>query len=69
MAIRKKWFPITSVHRDDLVCAGLDGYKISDEKIARLVARMRDAYLEYGFWADMKRIAEDMMLPDLRSSR
>lgn len=55
------FFPITSVHRDDLQGVGFDVDKISDSQMRELAHRMADDYCEQLFWSSMGIIAEDIL--------
>ncbi len=61
------YFPITSVHRDDLEAKGFDGSRITDEQMEELAKRMANDYCEQLFWISMPIIAECMGLPKKRS--
>lgn len=53
------YFQITTVHRDDLEQAGLDGSHVTDAQMETIADKMADAYTEEVFWIDLKIIAED----------
>ena len=55
------YFPITSVHRDDLQGAGFDVEKISDDDMKELASKMADDYCEQLFWSSMEIIAGDIL--------
>ena len=55
------YFPITSVHRDDLKSAGFDVDKISDAEMKELAGKMADDYCEQLFWNSLKIIAGDIL--------
>jgi len=58
------YFPITSVHRDDLESVGFDTSRVDDGVMLRLAEKMADAYLESdAFWMDLEMIAEDLEIP------
>jgi hypothetical protein len=57
------FFPITSVHRDDLNGLGYDTSSVDDPTMRRLAAKMADAYLEQAFWIDLPIIAEHVGIP------
>ena len=48
------YFPITSVHRDDLEGQGFDVEKISDDDMQNLAEKMADDYCEQLFWPSME---------------
>jgi hypothetical protein len=53
------YFQITTVHRDDLEQAGLDGSHVTDAQMETIADKMADAYIDEVFWIDLKIIAED----------
>lgn len=55
------YFPITSVHRDDLKGQGFDVEKISDSDMKKLAEKMANDYCEQLFWSSMEIIAEDIL--------
>lgn len=55
------YFPITSVHRDDLASKGFDVRKISDGDMRELAKKMANDYCEQLFWDSMEIIAEDCL--------
>lgn len=55
------YFPITSVHRDDLRGVGFDVEKISDDDMKELARKMADDYCEQLFWSSMEIIAGDIL--------
>lgn len=55
------YFPITSVHRDDLQGVGFDVEKISDDDMKELARKMADDYCEQLFWSSMEIIAGDIL--------
>lgn len=57
------YFPITSVHRDDLQAKGFDVDKITDAQMEELADKMGDDYCEQLFWDSMEIIADSMGLP------
>lgn len=59
----KGFFPITSVHRDDLEVAGFDVTEVSDLTMERLAKYMCDAYLGDLFWVSLKIVAEELGIP------
>ena len=58
---KSKYFPITSVHRDDLEECGFDSSKVDDVTMERLARKMADAYIESSFWDDLEIIADDVL--------
>lgn len=57
------YFPITSVHRDDLQGAGFDVERISDDDMKELADKMANNYCEQLFWGSMEIIAEILGFP------
>lgn len=57
------YFPITSVHRDDLQGAGFDVERISDDDMKELADKMANDYCEQLFWESMEIIAEILGFP------
>ena len=54
------YFPITSIHRDDLAGKGFDASLISDDTMKYLARKMGDDYCEQLFWSSMEIIASEM---------
>jgi hypothetical protein len=53
------YFPISRVHRDDLIGEGFDVSNVTDDQMETIADKMADAYTEEVFWIDLKIIAED----------
>jgi len=58
-----EYFPITSVHRDDLESAGFNTRNVSDSDMETLASKMANAYCDSGFWIDIEILAENMGIP------
>ena len=59
--LHEGYFPITSIHRDDLVAKGFDVRGITDCDIKRLARMMASDYCEQLFWSSLEILAEDVM--------
>lgn len=59
----KGYFPITSVHRDDLEAAGFDASEVSNSTMEQLAKYMCNAYLDDLFWVSLKIVAEELGIP------
>ena len=59
--LSERYFPITSVHRNDLQGIGFDVDRISDDDMKRLARKMADDYCEQLFWSSMETIAGDIL--------
>jgi len=57
------YFPITSVHRDDLEGLGYDASNVDYRTMAELASKMADAYLDQAFWIDLPIIADHLGIP------
>jgi len=57
------YFPITSVHRDDLKGLGYDTSNVDDGTMQELASKMADAYLNQVFWIDLPIIADELEIP------
>lgn len=57
------YFPITSVHRDDLKGLGYDTSNVDDGTMQELASKMADAYLDSDFWIDLPIIADHLEIP------
>ncbi len=63
------FFPITSVHRDDLKAKNFETEKITDAQMAELAHKMSDDYCGQLFWDSMEIIAEEIMgFPKVRGT-
>jgi hypothetical protein len=61
--IDKGYFPITSVHKEDLAEAGFNTDNVDDATMERLASKLADAYCESSFWIDLPIIAENLEIP------
>lgn len=57
--LNEGYFPITSIHRDDLAAKGFDVHRISDSDMKRLADKMASDYCDQLFWDSMKIIADE----------
>jgi len=57
-----KDFPITSVCRADLEQAGFSVAEVDDDTMSELASKMANAYCDFGFWEDLKILAEDLKI-------
>jgi hypothetical protein len=57
------YFPITSLHRDDLEGLGYDTSNVDDGTMQELASKMADAYLDQVFWIDLPIIADELEIP------
>lgn len=55
------FFPITSVHRDDLKAKGFDVNKISDNDMMQLAEKMSNDYSTQLFWDSLEITASDIL--------
>ena len=55
------YFPISSVHRDDLAAKGYDTRKIDDGQMMELAARMSKDYKEQLYWDSLDVIAGEIL--------
>ena len=60
---QQEYFPITSVHRNDLDGLGYDTSKVDDGTMTELASKMADAYCDNGFWIDLPIIADHHDIP------
>jgi hypothetical protein len=61
------YFPVTSIHRDDLRDIGFDVANVPDDQMQRLAEKMGELYVEFGgFWQTMEDLAEEMGIPKLK---
>ena len=61
--LNEGYFPITSVHRDDLESKGFDVKRISDSDMEELADKMADDYCEQIYWESLEIIAEILGFP------
>ena len=54
------FFPIASLHRDDLEELGYDASAVDDVTMAQLAKKMADAYVQTSFWLDLGTIADEL---------
>lgn len=60
-----EYFDVTCVHRDDVTDVGFDAAGVDDATMERLVDKMENGYLEYGYHEDLKMACESLNLPKL----
>lgn len=60
------FFPITSVHRDDLEARGFDVSEVDDATMEKLADKMEQAYLDSNYWTDLEYIAEYYGVPKIK---
>lgn len=61
--LNEGYFPITSVHRNDLESKGFDVKRISDSDMEELADKMADDYCEQLYWESLEIIAEILGFP------
>lgn len=69
---RKKhdgWFPITSLHRDDIETIGYNASRISNRDMNWIAKRMANGYLDDLFWIQLRLLAEELGLPKRRKPK
>lgn len=59
--LNEGYFPITSIHRNDLAAKGFDVRDITDGDMKRLAGRMASDYCNQLFWSSLEILAEDGM--------
>ncbi len=59
--------PVMHLSHEDLRVRGFDASKVSNEELAKIAARMGDAYIDYdcGFWDDMEEACKYYEVPRL----
>jgi hypothetical protein len=57
------YFPITSLHRDDLKTLGYEIQGVDYATMSELTRKMADAYCENAFWIDLEIIADALRIP------
>lgn len=60
-----EYFDMTSVHRNDVEDVGFDASKVDDEMMERLLEKMENVYLEYGYYQNLKIVCELLNFPKL----
>lgn len=58
-----EYFDMTCVHRDDVEDVGFDASNVDDETMERLLEKMENGYLEYGYHEDLKMACESLNFP------
>jgi hypothetical protein len=59
----KGFFPVTTVHRDDLENEGFDTSNVDDHTMKELAEKMGEAYTSSGYWIDLNILAENLDIP------
>jgi hypothetical protein len=54
------FFPITSLHRDDLDSLGFDTSNVDDAMMELLARGLEDVYVQNWFWPGLEILAEDL---------
>lgn len=64
------FFPITSIHRDDLESLGFDTTSITNATMERLASKMNDDYKEQMYWLSMEIITEESFnIPKIKKKK
>lgn len=61
--MKKEYFNITSVSREDLEGIGYDTSNVDDDTMEHLASKMADAYCDNGFWIDLPILADHLEIP------
>jgi hypothetical protein len=59
---RDGFFPITSLHRDDLEELGFDASTVVDGMMELLARGMEDVFVKNGFWVCLEMLAGDLKI-------
>ena len=59
----RDYYPISSLHIDDLIFQGFDVGKVTESDIKRLADKLSDDYCEQLFWGSLNIIADGMGIP------
>ena len=59
----KDYYPISSLHLDDLEHSGFDVSKVTEDKMIRLANKLSNDYSEQLFWSSLEIIAEAIGIP------
>lgn len=57
------FFPITSIHRDDLEASGFNSSNVDNQTMSNIASRMSEVFVENYFWTTLNIIAEEMGIP------
>jgi len=63
MSLDKEYFPITSLHREDLNSIGFDISNIDDGTMERIASKMANDYLDQLYWSSLEIIADALDVP------
>jgi hypothetical protein len=56
------FFPITSIHRDDLQFLGSDVSQVDDAMMELLARSLEDVYVQHSFWPGLELLAVDLRI-------
>ena len=59
----RDYYPISSLHIDDLIFQGFDVGKVTESNMKRLADKLSDDYCEQLFWGSLNIIADGMGIP------
>jgi len=59
----RDYYPISSLHIDDLIFQGFDVSKVTESNMKRLADKLSDDYCEQLFWGSLNIIADGMGIP------
>ena len=59
--MKKEFFSITKVSRDDLEARGFNVDGVTNDQMETLASKMENAYLESSYWLDLDFIASDYL--------
>jgi len=65
----KDFYPISSLHIDDLKDAGFDVRKVTEDDMSTIAERLSEAFLELTFWQFLPEIADDLEIPRLKKRK
>jgi hypothetical protein len=60
------YFPVASVHRNDITNAGYDASNLTDEDMEYIASRMQTSELMTAFWAAITKVCYHKGVPELQ---
>lgn len=68
VSIKQEFFNTARISRDDLTTCGFDAETLSDKDMKIFADKMGHAYIEDGYWENIKIIAEIMNIPKIEKT-
>lgn len=62
------YFPVLTLHADDLKCEGYDATKIDDDTMKEMAQKIGEGMTDPGFWISLGTVCDEMKIPKLENN-